>query len=229
MSTDPRAQRTVVAGALRGRSGAPAFRPAPGQLQEEGHDGQRATRPPLTVGHADGIGGRQREHGTGREQGVRPPAGEFAEAAVQVRSEPEAFGQGSPAGGVRVERGVQFEGLADGELGLEFTPLELDAENPGDPLVVGDRVEAGDADPAGVGDAQALDAFDGGRLAGAVGAEDAEDLALLDGEGEAVHDGPAPVGRAQIGDFDEGHGTKPSGGRGARTSAVPLGRRQPIG
>ena len=54
-----------------------------------------------------------------------------------------------------------------------------------------------------VGDAQSLDALDGGGLAGAVRAEDAEDLPLLDGERDAVHGPAALIGLHQILYFDD--------------------------
>jgi len=81
--------------------------------------------------------------------------------------------------------------------------------------VVGHGVESGDPYAAGVGDPQPLDALDGGGLAGPVRAEDPEDLALLDGEGDTVDDGPAAVGLAQSADFDDG--------RGGHAFSVPAG------
>ncbi len=49
------------------------------------------------------------------------------------------------------------------------------------------RIEAANADGAAVGTAQALEDFDGGGLAGAVGAEQAEDFALVDAKANAAH------------------------------------------
>lgn len=73
-----------------------------------------------------------------------------------------------------MERGVQLQGLADGELGLEFALLELGAEDAGHARVVGDGVETGDPHPARVGNPQALDALDGGGLPGAVRAKNSK-------------------------------------------------------
>src|SRR5690606_7126967 len=106
-----------------------------------------------------------------------------------------------------------------GEFFLEFAFLELDAEDRGEGVVVGAGVEAGDADGAGVGAAQTFDAFDGGGLAGAVGAEDPEDLSFPDGEGDVVDGGAARVGLAQAVDFDDRNGWQDGAGRWRRTSS----------
>jgi hypothetical protein len=69
---------------------------------------------------------------------------------------------------------------------------------------VGGRVQAQHPHRAAVGAAQAGGALDGGGLAGAVGAEHAEDLAGQDGQGQAV-DGDLPVvGLAQVTDLEHG-------------------------
>jgi ATP-binding cassette subfamily B protein len=60
------------------------------------------------------------------------------------------------------------------------------------------RVQAEDPDRPGVPCAHALDALDGRGLPGPVRAEDAEDLALLDGEGDVVHRDGGPVGLAEV-------------------------------
>jgi hypothetical protein len=49
------------------------------------------------------------------------------------------------------------------------------------------RVKAANADEAAIGIAQAFEDFDGGGLAGAVGAEQAEDFAFCDAEAHAAH------------------------------------------
>ncbi|MEY9994378.1 hypothetical protein ABIE67_006410 [Streptomyces sp. V4I8] len=107
--------------------------------------------------------------------------------------------------------------------------LEPGAQDVGDPAVVGDGIEAGHPDAAGVGDAQPLDTLHGGGLAGAVRTEDPEDLALLHGEGDSVDDGPAAVRLAQIGDFDDGHGIRVAAGRGAAHRPSRSKAHRPIG
>src|SRR4051794_11984521 len=68
-----------------------------------------------------------------------------------------------------------------------------------------DGVEPQDADRPGVGPPEAGDRFDGRGLAGAVGAEDPEDLAFLDGERDLVYDGPGVVPLGEASDFDDVH------------------------
>ena len=76
-------------------------------------------------------------------------------------------------------------------------------------------VAAGDRSPrtrmrAGVRRPQTGDGLDGGRLAGAVRAEDAEDLALLDGERHAVDADAVAVALLEVGDFDDVHASQPA-------------------
>ena len=59
-------------------------------------------------------------------------------------------------------------------------------------VAVATGIEPEDLDGPAVGGPEARDGLDGRGLAGAVGAEDAEDLALLDGERDAV-DGARPA------------------------------------
>lgn len=104
------------------------------------------------------------DEGERDEQALFLAAGELREAGGELVGQAEAFGEGPPVGGVRIEGRVQLQGFADGELGLELALLELGAEDAGDLFVVGDGVEPGDPDAARVGDPQALDALDGGGL-----------------------------------------------------------------
>src|SRR5690606_38248904 len=89
--------------------------------------------------------------------------------------------------------------------------------------------EAGDPDGAGAGAAQAPQAFDGGGLAGAVGAEDPEDLALVNGEADVVHGAAAAVGLAQPADFDDRHGSRIAAGGGRAHRPGRSSRHQPSG
>ena len=80
-----------------------------------------------------------------------------------------------------------------------------------------DHVDAGDAHLAGGGQRTRGADADSGRFAGAVGAEQAEDLALVDGEVDAI-DGDyalfALVNFGQAGDFDDHLGGRPFRGMG---------------
>ena len=68
---------------------------------------------------------------------------------------------------------------------------------------LGHDVVAGDGGGAGGGGDEARKHAHGGGLAGAVGAEEAEDLALVEAEGDIVHRGEAaePLGQAR--DLDQ--------------------------
>ena len=88
--------------------------------------------------------------------------------------------------GVLVERRVEVERLPDAQLVGQLALLELDADLLAQGRAVAPWVEPQHRDRARVGRSQAGDGLDGGGLAGAVRAEDGEDLALLDVEGDAV-------------------------------------------
>ena len=75
------------------------------------------------------------------------------------------------------------------------------------------RVEAEHLDVAGVGPAMALEDLHGGALAGAVGAEQAEDLSVLDLEADAAHRLVAVVGLSQAGNGDCSHARDRTNGR----------------
>ncbi len=61
-----------------------------------------------------------------------------------------------------------------------------------------------DADPAGVRFEQTADHLDGGGLAGAVGTQQAEDLALLHRQADILHGFQVAEGFAEVADFKAG-------------------------
>ena len=105
---------------------------------------------------------------------------------VALVVEPEVVDQLARIGRVSVERGEQVERLADGDPVGQLALLELDADEGPQSVAVPPGIEPEHADRAGVGRPQTGDRLDGRGLAGAVRSEDAEDLALLDGERDAV-------------------------------------------
>src|SRR5690606_35402547 len=111
---------------------------------------------------------------------------------------------GGAAGGVRhvVEVGEEFDQLAGREVGKECGGLELDADDLADVVGLGDGVEAVELDGAAVWFAQALDHFEGGGFASAVGPEDAEDLAFVDLEVDAVDGDVVFVALSELTGFD---------------------------
>ena len=78
------------------------------------------------------------------------------------------------------------EVLAAGGVAVGAVLLADDADRVADAHRLGEHVEAGDAGAARVGAGERGEDPDGGGLAGAVGAEQAEDGARLDREVEAV-------------------------------------------
>ena len=209
-----------------------------GLLHEVGHEKDGHATVPYLFDQSPGVtagpwvesGGQLVEHHDPRvaDQGERDgqplllTARQLGEPGGELGVQTESFGQGPPVGGVRMEGAVQLQRLAHRELGLQLALLELGSQQLRHRLVVGDGVESGDPDRAGVGDAQSLDAFDGGGLARAVGAEDPEDLPLVDGEAHSVHRGAPGVGLAHPVHFDDGHGYEGPAGRARAASSIAL-------
>jgi hypothetical protein len=109
-------------------------------------------------------------------------AGQLPERRVALAGEPERLQQRPPVGGRPVEGAVQVEGLGHPQLGRQLALLELRPEQLRQLCAIPQRVEPQHPQLAAVRLAQPLNAFDGGGLAGAVRAEDPEDLTLGDGE-----------------------------------------------
>ncbi len=97
----------------------------------------------------------------------------------------------------RVVAAVEVQRLTGRDLVEQARALELDAEARADLPAVVAQVEAEDLDLALVRLGQSLDHLQGGGLAGAVGAEEAEDLAPLDVEVQAVDGQHVRVALAQ--------------------------------
>ena len=91
-------------------------------------------------------------------------------------------------------------------MGGQHTGLELNAHGRVELVPVGLGIETHHAHRPGIGGTQADGALDGGRLAGAVGSQDAEDLACLNGEADVVHRHGGSVRLAEVIDLDDRHG-----------------------
>ena len=113
-------------------------------------------------------------------------AGEAPELGVALVLQVEHGEEFLDVGRVVVEAREERERLMDGELVVKPGLLELYAHVFADELRTGLRVDAEDANVTAVGAVQARDGLNGGGLPGAVGAEDAEDLAGRHGEGEIL-------------------------------------------
>ncbi len=118
---------------------------------------------------------------------------------------PEVVDERLGVGWVRVERGEQLERLADRHAIGQLALLELDAHDLPQAITIVLGIKPQDADRAAIGLAQAGDRLDGRGLAGAIRAEDAEDLALFHGERNAIHGRLAAVVLGEVGDFYDIH------------------------
>jgi hypothetical protein len=159
-------------------------------------------RPSRTTGWSSAISNQ----GERDEQALLLAAREPGEPRVRLSGQPPALEQLAPVGRVRVERGVQLEGLAHLQLLLELALLQLHADPLVQPVPVGQRVQAEDPHLAAVPPAQPLHALDRGGLARAVRAQDAEDLTRLDVKRDVVHDRldpSAPVTLGEPGHLDD--------------------------
>src|SRR5439155_16938357 len=120
--------------------------------------------------------------------------------------------------------------LADREAREQLGLLEHDADPLAEAALRPLRVEAEHLDPPAVGAAVALEDLDRRRLAGAVRAEQAEDLALLDLEADPAQRLLAAVPLAQILDEDRGHRsttTTPAAGNGGSAPPVSAAAMRP--
>ena len=106
-----------------------------------------------------------------------------------------------------VDAGVEPDNLGDGQLGLEAGGLELNAH--AGPGVEGLTavVVAGYADRATSGYQQAFYGAEGAGLSGAVGTEEAEDLAGLDLERDLFYGLEVAVANVQVVHLEDGMGS----------------------
>ena len=146
------------------------------------------------------------DEGQRDEQPLLLTAGQRHEPGVPLVGQPEAIEERLAVDGVGIERRPEVDRLPHLDALLELRLLELDP----DPLLqltgVPDRIERQHRDGAAVGRAEALDALHRGRLAGAVGADEPEDLALENLEAHVVDGDRLAVGLADAVDLDDGSG-----------------------
>lgn len=111
-----------------------------------------------------------------------------------------------------VQLGVQAQVLRGGEVAVERRVLEDETDVAAHGVAPRGHVEAADVGGAGGRGDQRAEHVDGRALAGAVGAEEAEDLAAVDRERHAPDGLDVPVGLGEVDDLDGGNG-----GRHARS------------
>ena len=129
--------------------------------------------------------------------------GHFVQAA-EVERLAHAFGRIGQA----AEVGGEAEELADGHLAVGRRAFGRVAQMLlGLDGLVGD-VEARDRRGAFVGAEVAGEHLHRGGLPGAVGPEEGDDLAAVDGEGDVAYGADGAVGLGEVLGFDEGHGEK---------------------
>ena len=103
----------------------------------------------------------------------------------------------------RPATGEQVDCLGDPEPVGQPGALQLAADLLSQPVGVPDRVQAQHPDLTRVLAPQPLEDLDRRGLAGTVGADETEDLAVMDGEVEVVDDGPAVVSLGEPADGDD--------------------------
>jgi hypothetical protein len=162
---------------------------------------------------------RATDEGEGDREALLLSAGQFAIRRVSPAAQAEVGHESLRVCRIPVERGEQAECLAHGHPVRQLALLELDADQGSQPVAIPPGIVAQDADRPGIGDPKAGDRFDGRGLPGAIGSEDAEDLALLDGERQVVHGRAVAIAFAEVFDFDDVHA--PSIARGPPGSHRP--------
>ena len=133
-------------------------------------------------------------------------AGELAGAIVRLALEPDEGDRLVDVARGGVVAGVELERLAHGEERLDAALLEDDPDALPPSAVSVLRVDAQDADLARAPLAIALEDLDRGRLPGAVGPEEREDLAGGDRQVDAADGLVRAVRLAQAADLDRVHG-----------------------
>ena len=101
---------------------------------------------------------------------------------------------------------MEAEVLLGGEVAVERRVLEHESDVPADVVAFAGDVEAAHAGGAGGGPRKRAEHVDRRALAGAVGAEEAEDLAGSDGERDAADGLDLAVGLGEVFDLDGGWG-----------------------
>ncbi len=114
-------------------------------------------------------------------------SGQLGEGGVALVGQAEGVEERPPVGRLPVERGEEREGLADLDVVGQGALLELDPDPLPELPPLPPRVQPQDGEPAAVGAPQSFETLDGRGLAGAVRADDAEDLVLPDVEADPVH------------------------------------------
>ena len=154
------------------------------------------------------------DEGQGNEQPLLLAPRQGHEPGVALVGEAELFEQAiAVADRLLVERRPQVDRLPYLDALLQVRLLQLHADALLQLVDVAKGIQAQHRDGAPIGLADALDALHGGGLAGAVRADQAKNLALVDVERHLVDRDGRPVGLANALDGDDGVGHPPTSGR----------------
>ena len=154
---------------------------------------------------------RPPHQGEGDGEALLLPSGEVAVLGAALLSQPEVLDEAVRVGWIGVERGEQPDGLGHRHPVGELALLELDSHEGPELVAVLDGIKPEDPDRSRVGSAQAGDRLDRRGLPCAVRPEDAEDLSLFDGEGNAVDGRLGAVALGDVVDFDDVHAVEHRG------------------
>ena len=137
------------------------------------------------------------------------PAREGADPGLGVVDEVDQFEDLADGARCRVEPGEHVEGVSDGELGVEAGRLEHQPDPGPPPAVAAVGVGPEDPDGAAGGGEEAFEHLQGGGLAGPVGPEHGDQLAVGHLEAHAVDGREVPEALGQPVDDDGAHDIRP--------------------
>ena len=140
----------------------------------------------------------------GDEEPLLLAAGEAGEGCLPLSLQPPGVQDGTPWDTLGGEGGEEVQRLPYPDPVGQRRLLELAADAPAQLVGFPRGIQAEHPDPPPIRLAQALHALHRGRLAGAVGPEQAKDLPPLDLQGDIVHGEHAAVRLAQVLDLDDG-------------------------
>jgi hypothetical protein len=105
-----------------------------------------------------------------------------------------------------IDAAIEEEVFGDGEVGIEGEFLGHVSDAALDGFGIANNVKAEDRGRTGRGFEDAAEHADDGGFTGAVGAEQTEDFAALDGEGDVVNGDELAEAAGEVGELDDGVG-----------------------
>lgn len=147
------------------------------------------------------------EQGIGEADALLHALGQLVDRPVDEVSQPaefcDAFDGGLAGGAIEpTDLSAKYEVLADSALHVQRRAFREVSDDASDRHRIGENIMSADRRSTGTRRHVTRQDADGCRLSGAVGAEDADDLAFPDGEGDAVHSASVAVVFREILDVD---------------------------